>query len=206
MPPAPRPSSLPTRHFPARVEPSPLETLPEAASPPDNQSFLSHQKSSRGAKILKDRDPARHSRPPASEQLLAAKDLHYPPRYTPIAGRLRLGDRTECSARNARISRVKFNSSLRALVARWRKIHFGYFYTSILRYAQRPPIHKTTWRTWRTFDKCGNRNKLRFCANLAGNILNLADPADRGLSIWLSARFSRHQVAPGHRCDPRRGG
>ena len=59
---------------------------------------------------------------------------------------------------------------------------------------------------WRTFDKCGNRNKLRFCANLAGNILNLADPADRGLSIWLSARFSRHQVALGHRCDPRRGG
>ncbi len=53
--------------------------------------------------------------------------------------------------------------------------------------SSRYPPHKTTWRTWRRFDKCGNRNELRFCTNLAGPISNLADLAKPATTAWAAS-------------------
>ncbi len=40
---------------------------------------------------------------------------------------------------------------------------------------------------WRRFDKCGNRNELRFCTNLAGPISNLADLAKPATTAWAAS-------------------
>ena len=50
--------------------------------------------------------------------------------------------------------------------------------------------------TWRTLDKCGNRNQLRFCTNLADPISNLAEPAKTAAIFPLL----KIRVYP---CDPR---
>ncbi len=55
---------------------------------------------------------------------------------------------------------------------------------------------KITWRTWRTLDKCGNRNQLRFCTNLADPISDLAEPAKTAAIFPLL----KIRVYP---CDPR---
>ncbi len=94
---------------------------------------------------------------------------------------------------------------------------FGHRFSDLLM----PPRCKITWRTWRTLDKCGNRNELRLCTNLAGphpELGGLGEACQTGRTLRAvgsgcgnfsghpgSTQPPSHRVYPGRRSGSRYG-